>query len=79
MVDNMQMVGGRLLKHIVRCYLRLSENKRAREALKTYLPQQLRNEDFDARFEDQSLKRWLDMLRENISNKDWFKLIVKAF
>ncbi len=28
----------RLLKHIIRCYLRLSDNQRAREALRTCLP-----------------------------------------
>lgn len=33
----------RLLKHVVRCYLRLSENVRAREALRTRLPDSLRD------------------------------------
>ena len=32
----------RLLKHVVRCYLRLSDNPRAREALRQCLPDQLR-------------------------------------
>merc|ERR1719316_1835165 len=32
----------RLLKHIVRCYLRLSDNPRAREALRQCLPESLR-------------------------------------
>ena len=31
----------RLLKHIIRCYLRLSENARARDALRHCLPEQL--------------------------------------
>ena len=33
----------RLLKHIVRCYLRLADNARAREALHTCLPAELRD------------------------------------
>mmetsp|Transcript_8645 Transcript_8645/g.7213 ORF Transcript_8645/g.7213 Transcript_8645/m.7213 type:complete len:93 (-) Transcript_8645:86-364(-) len=32
----------RLLKHIIRCYQRLSENDRAREALRQCLPPQLK-------------------------------------
>ena len=38
----------RLLKHIVRCYLRLSDNPRAREALRQCLPDLLRNPAFTA-------------------------------
>merc|ERR1712146_547932 len=34
----------RLLKHIIRCYLRLSDNPRAREALRNCLPDALRNQ-----------------------------------
>ncbi len=33
----------RLLKHIIRCYLRLSDNPRAREALRQCLPEALRD------------------------------------
>lgn len=33
----------RLLKHIIRCYLRLSENPRARECLRQCFPEQLRD------------------------------------
>ncbi|XP_024536063.1 CCR4-NOT transcription complex subunit 9 isoform X2 [Selaginella moellendorffii] len=36
----------RLLKHIIRCYLRLSDNPRACEALKTCLPEYLRDNTF---------------------------------
>ena len=36
----------RLLKHIIRCYLRLSDNPRAREALRQCLPELLRNPQF---------------------------------
>eukprot|EP00698_Gefionella_okellyi_P005487 TRINITY_DN15018_c0_g1_i1.p1 TRINITY_DN15018_c0_g1~~TRINITY_DN15018_c0_g1_i1.p1 ORF type:complete len:291 (+),score=47.50 TRINITY_DN15018_c0_g1_i1:50-922(+) len=56
----------RLLKHIVRCYLRLSDNQRAREALKTCLPQQLRDGTFNNPAllkDDPTTKRWLAQLR----------------
>ncbi|OVA03415.1 Rcd1 [Macleaya cordata] len=36
----------RLLKHIIRCYLRLSEHPRARTALQRWLPEMLRDETF---------------------------------
>jgi CCR4-NOT transcription complex subunit 9 len=36
----------RLLKHVIRCYLRLSDNPRAREALRQCLPQPLRDNTF---------------------------------
>ncbi|GAB1528523.1 RNA-binding protein, CCR4-NOT complex subunit Rcd1 [Rhizoctonia solani] len=36
----------RLLKHVVRCYLRLSDNMRAREALRACLPEPLRDNTF---------------------------------
>jgi len=38
----------RLLKHVVRCYLRLSDNPRAREALRQCLPEPLRDGTFAA-------------------------------
>ena len=37
---------GRLLKHIIRCYLRLSDNGRAREALRSCLPDCLKDHTF---------------------------------
>ncbi|CAM0905323.1 unnamed protein product [Alopecurus aequalis] len=37
----------RLLKHAIRCYLRLSDNPRARVALKTCLPSMLKDGTFD--------------------------------
>jgi CCR4-NOT transcription complex subunit 9 len=36
----------RLLKHVIRCYLRLSDNPRAREALRQCLPDPLRDITF---------------------------------
>lgn len=38
----------RLLKHVVRCYLRLSDNMRAREALRACLPEPLRDQTFSS-------------------------------
>ena len=40
---------GRLLKHIIRCYLRLSDNARAREALRSCLPDCLKDNTFVSR------------------------------
>mmetsp|Transcript_48911 Transcript_48911/g.72684 ORF Transcript_48911/g.72684 Transcript_48911/m.72684 type:complete len:328 (-) Transcript_48911:454-1437(-) len=53
----------RLLKHIVRCYLRLSDNGRAREALRQCLPQALRDDTFvNALRDDATVKKWLTQL-----------------
>lgn len=58
----------RLLKHIVRCYLRLSDNLRAREALRQCLPESLRDDTFSAALEgDVTIKKWLAQLLYNIS------------
>merc|ERR1712060_449568 len=48
----------RLLKHVVRCYLRLSDNQRACEALCQCLPDQLKDE--------KSTKHWLALLLKNL-------------
>jgi len=59
----------RLLKHIVRCYLRLSENIRAREALRQCLPDSLRDQSFsNALKDDVTVKRWLSQLLQNIES-----------
>ncbi|ERN08602.1 cell differentiation protein RCD1 homolog [Amborella trichopoda] len=59
----------RLLKHIIRCYLRLSDNQRACEALKNCLPTMLRDTTFHAVLrDDQTTKRWLVQLIHNVSN-----------
>jgi CCR4-NOT transcription complex subunit 9 len=53
----------RLLKHIVRCYLRLSDNARARDALRQALPSTLRDETFaNALRDDVTVKKWLSQL-----------------
>jgi len=57
----------RLLKHIVRCYLRLSDNLRAREALRQCLPDSLRDKTFgNALKDDVTVNRWLTQLLFNI-------------
>ncbi|CAB4035826.1 cell differentiation RCD1 homolog, partial [Paramuricea clavata] len=57
----------RLLKHVVRCYLRLSDNPRAREALRQCLPDQLKDATFaNCLKDDASTKRWLNQLMKNL-------------
>lgn len=59
----------RLLKHIVRCYLRLSDNPRAREALRQCLPDPLRNPQFTACLKDDlTTRRWLAQLLINVGH-----------
>jgi CCR4-NOT transcription complex subunit 9 len=61
----------RLLKHVVRCYLRLSENMRAREALRHCLPDALKDASLlPAISEDVTVKRWLNSLIFNIAQVD---------
>lgn len=69
-----KMVGGlverpsvRLLKHTIRCYLRLSDNSRARNELRSLLPVQLRNNKFQEVMKDDSVaRRWLRQLLFNL-------------
>ena len=57
----------RLLKHVVRCYFRLSDNPRAREALRQCLPDQLKDQTFAVcLLDDPSTKRWLSQLLKNL-------------
>ena len=56
----------RLLKHVVRCYLRLCENARAREALRTHLPEALQNQSLY--LGDPSTARWVTQLRALIAD-----------
>lgn len=57
----------RLLKHIVRCYLRLSENQRAREALRQCLPDPLKDITFATCLKGDAItKRWLHTLLTNL-------------
>ncbi|CAM8880097.1 unnamed protein product [Rhodiola kirilowii] len=57
----------RLLKHIIRCYLRLSDNPRACEALRSCLPDMLRDATFSGILrEDATTRRWLQQLLLNV-------------
>ncbi|MBA0626556.1 hypothetical protein Godav_004210 [Gossypium davidsonii] len=57
----------RLLKHIIRCYLRLSDNPRACDALRSCLPDMLRDATFSTCLrEDQTTRRWLQQLLHNV-------------
>ncbi|GFR01826.1 CCR4-NOT transcription complex subunit 9 [Trichonephila clavata] len=59
----------RLLKHVIRCYLRLSDNPRAREALRQCLPDQLKDSTFAVCLkEDKSTKHWLSQLLKNLES-----------
>lgn len=58
----------RQLKHVVRCYLRLSNNVRAREALRQCLPDPLRDNTFAASLkEDLTTRKWLQQLCQNLA------------
>lgn len=60
----------RLLKHVVRCYLRLSDNGRACHALKRILPEPLRDATFSVVLRDDSAtKRCLAQLLVNLADK----------
>jgi len=66
--QHVEQPSARLLKHIVRCYLRLSDNPRAREALRQCLPEPLRDATFSGCLKDDvTTKRWLTQLLFNIS------------
>ncbi|GAB6032813.1 Cell differentiation protein RCD1 [Chamberlinius hualienensis] len=59
----------RLLKHVVRCYLRLSDNPRAREALRQCLPDPLKDNTFsNCLKDDKSTKHWLSQLLKNLES-----------
>lgn len=59
----------RLLKHVVRCYLRLSDNPRAKEALRQCLPDQLKDTTFLVVLkDDNTTKRWLTQLIKNLQD-----------
>lgn len=61
----------RLLKHVVRCYLRLSEHLRARDALKHTLPDALKDQTFAPVLRtEESVQRWLMMLLKNLSGQE---------
>jgi CCR4-NOT transcription complex subunit 9 len=57
----------RLLKHIVRCYLRLSDNAKAREALRQVLPPALQDATFAETLKnDPGATKWLGQLLRTV-------------
>ncbi|EMG47618.1 Cell differentiation protein rcd1 [Candida maltosa Xu316] len=61
---------GRLLKHVVRCYMRLSDNLEARKALANILPEPLRDGTFSNILQDDlATKRCLAQLLSNINEQ----------
>lgn len=62
----------RLLKHVIRCYLRLSENARAREALRQCLPAVLKDLNAFATTlkDDVPTRRWHQQLLVNLGMAD---------
>lgn len=57
----------RLLKHVIRCYSRLSDNARAQQALRQCLPDQLKDTTFKEQLDpDRSSKNWLRSLMKNL-------------
>lgn len=55
----------RLLRHIIRCYLRLAENPKANEALRKYLPGPLRELD-QKLITDDAVRKWHAQLLQNL-------------
>ena len=57
----------RLLKHIIRCYLRLADNALARDALRQCLPAELKDPVFVANLQsDPPAWRWLTQLKRTV-------------
>lgn len=57
----------RLLRHIIRCYLRLSENPNARDALREHFPKELRDGTYIQHIQDDgAMKRAYFQVIENI-------------
>ncbi|KAJ1612565.1 putative cell differentiation protein rcd1 [Cryptosporidium canis] len=57
----------RLLKHIIRCYLRMSENSKVRDALKQTIPSIILSPNFKMIFHDDAITtKWLHQLYTNI-------------
>ena len=64
----------RLLKHTIRCYLRLSEDTRSRDALRQALPEPFRDGTLAAMLteeRDVATKRWLNQLVARVLASDY--------
>lgn len=56
----------RLLRHIVRCFLRLSENSNATQLIITYFPDCLRNTSNSTITRDDQIRKWISQLLRNL-------------
>jgi CCR4-NOT transcription complex subunit 9 len=56
----------RLLRHIIRCLLRLSENKKANASLHDFIPDCIKSKDNNIITDDQ-VKKWHLQLLENLN------------
>ena len=56
----------RLLRHIVRCFLRLSENNNATQLIITYFPDCLRNTTASMITKDDQIRKWISSLLRNL-------------
>ena len=57
----------RLLKHIIRCYLRLTDNPKAKEALRSVLPTSLQDATFVNQLrQDRAATQWLQGLMTRV-------------
>uniref|UniRef100_A0A5S6Q9Y6 CCR4-NOT transcription complex subunit 9 n=1 Tax=Trichuris muris TaxID=70415 RepID=A0A5S6Q9Y6_TRIMR len=64
-----QEPSARLLKHVIRCYCRLTDNERAKEALRQCLPDQLKDATFVGCLrDDKSTQHWLKQLLRNLNS-----------
>uniref|UniRef100_A0A0D9W9D3 Cell differentiation protein rcd1 n=1 Tax=Leersia perrieri TaxID=77586 RepID=A0A0D9W9D3_9ORYZ len=67
-VSQSEQPSTRLLKHIIRCYLRLSDNSRACAALQSCLPDTLKDGTFNNCLrDDPTTRRWLQQLLVNVT------------
>ena len=58
-------MSSRLLKHVIRCFLRLTDHSKAREALRTCIPESLIDGTFAPALQsDATTLKWLGSLRE---------------
>ena len=67
----------RLLKHVVRCYLRLSDNPRAREALRACLPEPLRDNTFAALLQVSTYLCWSMLAHPNAASRTQGDMVTK--
>ena len=67
MAKEVNNTNSRLLKHVIRCYLRLADDPRAREALKQHLPDNLKDNTFAIVLkDDQSTQNCLGQLLHTV-------------